>query len=167
MKVLLVNPSYWPGGRIPLGFVSVSAVPLGLGYLAGMLETRGVPVKILDMNKGGRDEGRLKEKISSYDPDIVGITSFTSNFGNAVRTARIVKSMKPETVEWIAKAARTPEVSGRWRARVVSWAGRIPSWSGKGSRRSRSGMQCTRRARSSGWGDSRLVAPIWGPAASI
>jgi anaerobic magnesium-protoporphyrin IX monomethyl ester cyclase len=98
MKVLLINPSYWAGDKIPLGFVNVATVPLGLGYLAGMLEARDVPVTILDMNKGGRTEKRLKDKISSYNPDIVGITSFTSNFRNAVRIAKTVKSMKPETL---------------------------------------------------------------------
>jgi len=95
MKVLLINPSYWTGEKIPLGFVNVSTVPLGLCYIAGVLEARGIPVTIHDMNKGGRDEKRLRRKISSFDPDIVGITSFTSNFTNAIQVARLVKTEKP------------------------------------------------------------------------
>ncbi len=96
MRVLLINPSYWTGGKLPLGFVKVSSVPLGLGYIAAMLESEAVKTKILDMDMSDIKIEDLKEKLDKFRPDMVGITSFTSNYSNAVKIAKAVKSHRPE-----------------------------------------------------------------------
>ncbi len=98
MRVLLINPSYWTGGRVPLGFIKVSSIPLGLGYIAAMLESIGVYTKVLDIDKLDIQPGYLEKKLNEFNPDIVGITSFTSNYINAVRVAKAIKSHKPEAL---------------------------------------------------------------------
>ncbi|MCZ7359772.1 MAG: radical SAM protein [Candidatus Methanoperedens sp.] len=98
LRVLLINPSYWTGGRIPLGFIKVSSIPLGLGYIGAMLESNGISTKILDLDKLDNQTEILERNLNEFSPDIVGITSFTSNYHNAVRVARAVKLQRPEAL---------------------------------------------------------------------
>ena len=95
MKVLLINPPGWVGDRIPLGYDLVPSVPLGLGYLASTMESEGITAKIVDMDWGGFSKEELVDMISKFDPDIIGITSFTSNYANAVDIAKAAKSHNP------------------------------------------------------------------------
>jgi anaerobic magnesium-protoporphyrin IX monomethyl ester cyclase len=95
LKVLLINPPGWVGDRIPLGYDLVPSVPLGLGYLASTMESEGITAKIVDMDWGGFSKEELVDMISKFDPDIIGITSFTSNYANAVDIAKAAKSHNP------------------------------------------------------------------------
>lgn len=97
MKVLLVNPSHWTGDKKPLGYFSLSSIPLGLGYIAAMLELNGVSSTILDMNILDMKTEELEKKVANINPDIVGITSMTCNYSNAVKVAKVVKVWNPET----------------------------------------------------------------------
>jgi len=38
LKILLINPHYWTGGRIPLGYMKIASIPLGLGYIGAYLD---------------------------------------------------------------------------------------------------------------------------------
>lgn len=86
--------------------------PLGIAYIAAFLEKNGYEVKILDAVGSGwrsqeivRKDGRplvrvgltpsqMKEEISTYHPDVVGISClFSSQAHNAHEVAKLVKSV--------------------------------------------------------------------------
>ncbi|MCP8305161.1 MAG: cobalamin B12-binding domain-containing protein [archaeon] len=98
MKVLLIHPPYWTGERKPLGYVSHSTIPLGLCYIGAMLEANGFETSILDMHKLEMTMEDLEKRITKTKPDVVGITSMTCNFPNAVKVAKAVKLGNPDTV---------------------------------------------------------------------
>ncbi len=94
----MINPLYWTGENTPLGFMKISSVPLGLGYIAAMLKSKSVSTKILDMDMLDLQIDDLKKKLDEFRPDIVGVTSFTSNYVNSVKVAKAVKSHDPGTL---------------------------------------------------------------------
>ncbi len=95
LKILLINPLYWTGGRIPLGYIKIASMPLGLGYIAAALEEAGFSARILDMDMLGLRPADLEKRIAQFQPDIVGITSFSANYKNAIDTAKAVKRHDP------------------------------------------------------------------------
>ena len=48
--------------------------PIGIVSLAGRLQKSGHEVAVLDMNLGTDPYGALKEKLLSYQPDVVGLS---------------------------------------------------------------------------------------------
>ncbi|MCW4044646.1 MAG: B12-binding domain-containing radical SAM protein [Candidatus Bathyarchaeota archaeon] len=109
MKVLLINPpqTFYPGSDAPAG-----NLPLGLMYIAAMLEQAGYKVEILDafmteasfLKVGdtlqvGMPYGRIKAEIERRKPQIIGIANpFTCQVDNAVKVAQIAKDADPAIV---------------------------------------------------------------------
>jgi len=108
-KILLINPGYvyykktWR--KSPYGFVDL---PLGLLYIAAVLESKGCNVKVIDSPASpqakliiyndrryyGIPPNVLKKMIQEYKPDVVGISSqFTTQEENVFQTAELVKSV--------------------------------------------------------------------------
>ena len=98
LRVLLIVPSYWNINRIPLGLIDFPTVPLGLCYIASVLEKESVQSTVFDMNAARFKNEKLEDKLKETNPDIVGITSMTSNFPSAVRVASVVKRWNPKCV---------------------------------------------------------------------
>jgi anaerobic magnesium-protoporphyrin IX monomethyl ester cyclase len=106
MKVLLINPpqSFYPGSDAPAG-----NLPLGLMYIAAVLDKAGHKVEILDAFmtdavflkvkdtlEVGMPYARIREEIQRRKPDIVGIANpFTCQTDNAVKVANLVKDVNP------------------------------------------------------------------------
>jgi anaerobic magnesium-protoporphyrin IX monomethyl ester cyclase len=106
MKVLLINPPqfFYPGSDPPAG-----NLPLGLMYIAAVLDRAGYKAEILDafmkdssfLKVGdtlevGMPYGKIREEIRRRKPDIVGIASpFTCQAENAIRVGNIVKEVDP------------------------------------------------------------------------
>jgi magnesium-protoporphyrin IX monomethyl ester (oxidative) cyclase len=106
MKVLLVNPPqiFYPGSDAPAG-----NLPLGLMYIAAVLDKAGYKAEILDafmtdssfLKVGdtievGMPYGRIREEIRRRKPDIVGVTNpFTCQVENAIRVGNIAKEVDP------------------------------------------------------------------------
>jgi len=104
MKVLLINPPqiFYPGSDAPAG-----NLPLGLMYIAAVLDKAGYKVEILDdfmtdasfLKVGdtlqvGMPYGKIRDEVQRRKPDIVGIANpFTCQTDNAVRVANIVKAV--------------------------------------------------------------------------
>ena len=94
MNVLLLSP--------PLRTRSEErgSLPLGLGYLSGVLNERGIPNTIADLS--GLPVNYLNSELSrildSARPRILGLTSLTSNFDLACAIADRVKQKQAETV---------------------------------------------------------------------
>ncbi len=106
MKVILINPpqQFYPGSDPPAG-----NLPLGLMYLAAMLEKAGHQAEILDafmsdyaFKKTGEvltvgiPYEQIKQEIIRRKPDIIGIAGpFTCQIGNAIKVSEIVKEVDP------------------------------------------------------------------------
>ena len=99
MKTLLINPNtpkiYGIGGAC--------AFPLGLGYIAAVLE-EDHDVKVIDVGAEKLDDDSLSKKISKINPEIVGITSDTLTFQRAIEVAEIVKLVDKEIIVVIGGA---------------------------------------------------------------
>jgi radical SAM superfamily enzyme YgiQ (UPF0313 family) len=101
MKIALVSPPYAAEALVGKT-ASMKAVlniipPLGLAYLAAVLEQDGYDVRIFDCSIGislSQLMGHLKE----YRPDVVGISSTTPAFPDAQRTAGSVRQVLPKAV---------------------------------------------------------------------
>lgn len=104
MKILLINPPriYYQGSK-GLRF----GLPLGLLYLAAVLEKNGYQPKILDclisakseiIERNGKithglPDNLILEKIAAEKPDLIGITSpFTSQIDGAIHVAELIKT---------------------------------------------------------------------------
>ena len=101
MKVLLINPpqTFYPGSDAPAG-----NLPLGLMYIAAVLEKAGSSVEILDAftndvavrriggtSENGMPYGRITEEVRRRKPDVVGIANpFKCQVEHAIRVANIV-----------------------------------------------------------------------------
>jgi len=97
LKILLISP---PNRIKPsLGeYHSYAIPPLGLLYIAAVLESKGFSSKVLDMRFNGMDQKKLDEMLDHMKPDLVGITSMTSNFPAAEYIAKFVKLRCPESL---------------------------------------------------------------------
>ncbi len=87
MRVLLINPHY-PISETP-------SPPLGLAYLAAALEQAGTDVHILDFVVFPYSPTFLESSLKNFKPDIVGVTSVTMNFYEAIRVIKDVKRIDP------------------------------------------------------------------------
>ena len=67
--------------------------PLGLAYIAGYLRRHGVEVQGLDLRLSGPDG--LREILEAMDPDLVGVSAYSSAPGAAASVAREVRERLP------------------------------------------------------------------------
>jgi anaerobic magnesium-protoporphyrin IX monomethyl ester cyclase len=95
MKVLMINPPY---SSSKYKFIGLVAPPLGIAYIAAMLERNGIEVKILDSPALEYGHEAVKKEIQAYSPDIVAITSVTPTIGSALKTAQISKEACPNAI---------------------------------------------------------------------
>jgi len=85
MRVVLVQP---------FGYSQFPVPPLGLGYLAAVLERRGFEVEIIDLNV--ESSSAFENHLSRQRPDIVGVSSSVGNAREAFAVISRVKSRFPE-----------------------------------------------------------------------
>lgn len=88
MKVLLINPPY---SSSKYKFIGLVAPPLGIAYIAAVLEIGGVEVRIIDAPAVEMDFETIKNEIQKYSPDMIAITSVTPTVSNALKVAEISK----------------------------------------------------------------------------
>ena len=88
--VTLVNPPYPKGAHQHPPFT-----PLGLGYLAAVLEKNQYEVDVIDCQALKLSYDEFKSEISKRQPNIVGITSTTLTYKSALRIAKIAKEVHP------------------------------------------------------------------------
>ncbi|MBK5211859.1 MAG: B12-binding domain-containing radical SAM protein [Coriobacteriia bacterium] len=65
--------------------------PLGLAYVAQHLLDAGHDVELIDLNLTGLNPARLTAALNRFGPDVVGISSHTETYPNALAIARQVK----------------------------------------------------------------------------
>ena len=71
----------------------ITALPLGLAYLASVLEAEGQRVKIIDCPTLNYDMRSLEKEVKGFKPDVVGITSTTSTIYDAYKVAELIKEI--------------------------------------------------------------------------
>jgi len=83
MRVLLIQPPPRHAAR-----EDIVVPPLGIAYLASVLENKKHKVHIIDAFAEGLDITALEERIKKFSPDIVGITGMTPVIDNALRVVK-------------------------------------------------------------------------------
>lgn len=99
-RVMLINPPVTERQRRgPIGPVIrnlyFNSPPLGLAYLAAVLEREGIPVGLMDAAVEGFSMAETVERVRAFAPDVVGVTSTTNFFGNALELAGMLKAALP------------------------------------------------------------------------
>ena len=92
MRVLLLVP---PGlERLEIyQSIGLKAPPLGLAYIASILEHSGYKVRIIDSPTLNLDLKRVVLEVKMFKPDIVGLTALTPTVYNAYKIAKYVKAI--------------------------------------------------------------------------
>lgn len=85
MRILLVNTPY-PSTEVP-------TIPLGLAYVAAVLEKEGFEVQVEDFLVTKYSKARLERKIVDFTPEIIGITSVTMNYPIACKILQDCKEI--------------------------------------------------------------------------
>ncbi len=94
MKVLLLVPPSRKKEvtKYQLAFLNFTAPPLGLGYIAAVLEENGFSrVRILDCSALKYTFENYRKYLKRFAPDFVGIQTLTPNIYNALKAAHIAK----------------------------------------------------------------------------
>lgn len=95
MKVLFVNP---PQTASKYKFMGVIAPPLGIAYMAGVLQENNIDVEILDASAEDMDFKDVEKELLKRKPDLVALTALTPTIGRALETARVVKETLPDSI---------------------------------------------------------------------
>ncbi len=90
LHVTLVNPPYPSGSHQHPPFT-----PLGLGYLAAVLEKHNYIVDVIDCQVLKSTYDEFRAEIGKRKPDIVGITSTTLTYKSALHIVEISKEVLP------------------------------------------------------------------------
>ena len=88
---LIIPPA--PGGGI--GQPWCPNLPIGSAYLAAVLEKSGHELTVIDCPALGIDHEKLRAKIASFEPDVVGITSVTPTIKSALKASHVSKEACP------------------------------------------------------------------------
>lgn len=91
MRILFIKP---PTGNMYKKFSKVTPEypPLGLAYLASVLEKEGNEVKIMDMAVDGISVDMFISLIEEFRPNVAGITATTPIVENAYKLIKIIKN---------------------------------------------------------------------------
>jgi len=96
MRIVLVQPPI--STEIELySTAGIVAPPMGLAYLAAILEKYGYNVEILDASVLGLNHEQVLVELERRKPDLVGITATTAMINSALEVAKNVKKNLPET----------------------------------------------------------------------
>lgn len=89
MKILLINP--------PIQGSSLSNFPLGLGYIARVLQDEGYDISVLDINAHRWSQEEVKKKIISSNFDIAGITALITEYKYVRWLTKLIKEYNPSS----------------------------------------------------------------------
>jgi len=90
MRTLLINPPY-PFAEMPI-------MPIGISYIAAVLEQNNYAVQILDLMVSRYSKEKIRAKIEEYKPDIVGVTSVTLNYPTASDILKYCRSVDKDII---------------------------------------------------------------------
>ena len=90
-KVALVNPPL----PVDIGH-HPQFPPLGLAYMAAVLEKNGFEVKIVDCPVNHYDHANLKAELDAFQPALIGTGAMTPTIESALKGAQVAKEACPE-----------------------------------------------------------------------
>jgi anaerobic magnesium-protoporphyrin IX monomethyl ester cyclase len=90
MQVTLVNPPYPPRSHRHPPFI-----PLGIGYLAAVLEQNGYDVNVIDCQALKLTLNEVENELRKRQPDMVGLTSTTLTYKSALKIIEVAKKTLP------------------------------------------------------------------------
>jgi radical SAM superfamily enzyme YgiQ (UPF0313 family) len=90
MQVTFVNPPYPTGSHRHPPFI-----PLGIGYLAAVLEKNGYDVNVIDCQALKLTSNEVENELHKRQPDIVGLTSTTLTYKPALEIIKAAKKALP------------------------------------------------------------------------
>ncbi|MEJ2125915.1 MAG: radical SAM protein [Candidatus Bathyarchaeota archaeon] len=99
MQVTLVNPPYPEGSHRHPPFI-----PLGIGYLAAILEKNGYDVNVIDLQALPRPLSEVETELRKRKPDLVGLTSTTLTYNSALKVIKVAKKALPNCITAIGGA---------------------------------------------------------------
>lgn len=76
----------------PFHYLTEPYPPLGIAYMAAVLEAAGAAVRIVDLQVEKKD---ISTVIEEFSPNIVGITCVTSTYPDAVKIAHKIREVYP------------------------------------------------------------------------
>lgn len=100
MKILFLTPPYSVkeryGNKVNLnkGYLP----PLGLAYIASVLEQDKHKIKILDLQVYDLSSKKLLNEISRFNPDVIGVSSLTPTSSKAFKLAKFIKNNFKKTL---------------------------------------------------------------------
>ncbi|KAF5067462.1 B12-binding domain-containing radical SAM protein [Methanobacterium aggregans] len=95
MKVTFINP---PQTNSKYKFIGVVAPPLGISYMAAVLEEKNFDVSIIDASALDMTWEALEKEIENVSPDVIAVTALTPTISQAMKTAEIAKKTCPDAV---------------------------------------------------------------------
>ena len=101
MRVILINPPIdcvlENGNASPVtSYLFYNSAPLGLLYIAGVLEQAGETVAAIDGAAEQLNVEKVVDRVVEFNPDVIGIGSFTVSFETTKRLAAELKAVLPE-----------------------------------------------------------------------
>ncbi len=96
MRVLLINPAGYESKYKKHKLIRYTAIPLGLAYIAAVLEKAGHKPIVLDAAAYQMDRKTFELFIRRAKPDAVALAAFTPSFSYAADHAQIVKDHFPD-----------------------------------------------------------------------
>ena len=91
-KITLVNPPY------PKGAPQSLFLPLGLSYIAAVLEQNQYEVNVLDLQITKPNQQQLESELSRTNADIIGVTASTLTYWPAVDVIKTAKKVLPDSL---------------------------------------------------------------------
>jgi len=107
IDVLLVYPKVFTSSIEE----AVIIPPLGLAYIAAVLEANNYTVRIMDMNTTTGEGLEFETLITAYNPKIVGFTCLTPFYDEVIRLANLIKFWTNATIV-VGGAHATAEPNG-------------------------------------------------------
>lgn len=96
MKIQLFVP---PGGYIAERWSKgSSAPPLGLLYIAAVLEKEGYEARIVPADILKLSWGQIRREIQDFKPDLIGVTSYTENRFQSFKLIKLAKTAYPRAL---------------------------------------------------------------------
>ena len=101
MRVMLINPpidSVLENGHVSpvTSYLFYNSAPLGLLYIAAVLERSGETVAAIDGAAEQENVASVARRVEDFKPDVVGIGSFTVSFETTKRLAAAIKQLLPD-----------------------------------------------------------------------
>ncbi len=90
MQVTFVNPPYPAGSHRHPPFI-----PLGIGYLAAVLEQSGYDVNVIDCQALKLTLSEVENELRKRQPDVIGLTSTTLTYKSALNIIKVAKKALP------------------------------------------------------------------------